>query len=283
MKKLLLPGLAFAALIAGPAMAADLRAPVYKRPVVALYNWTGFYVGLNAGYAAGHDTPARTLTAPNCVPRRVTICPNVVSLVSSSAQSMNPTGFSGGLQIGYNYQYGNILLGIESDINSFRLNRSNNFGPAQVAPLPFVLTTQDSATTNWLLTVRPRIGYFTNNFLAYITGGLAVTDETYSSTITMVTDKGTIGTFATSASQNVGWALGGGLEYAFAPSWSVKAEYLHVDFGNLNGATLNGTPSIGVNGMTGASLAYSNRLNADIVRIGINYNFGHYSALVVTK
>jgi outer membrane immunogenic protein len=164
-----------------------------------------------------------------------------------------------------------MFIGMESDINTFRLHGSANFGPMLVSTgFPARLTSQDSVKTNWLLTVRPRIGFAANNYLAYFTGGLAVTDESYSGTVAMATGGGAVirGTFNPSGSHDVGWAVGAGIEYSFAPLWSLKAEYLHVDFGTLTGTT---TVSGGVGGLAGSSLAFSNRLQADIVRVGVNY------------
>lgn len=118
----------FAALaFSGPAFAADLpaKALAYKAaPPVAAYGWTGFYVGANAGYAWGHSDPASSFTcpAPGACPYNVPV--QLGAFNAAGTGNLSPNGFAGGGQAGYNYQSGQLLYGVELDIESFRLNRS---------------------------------------------------------------------------------------------------------------------------------------------------------------
>jgi outer membrane immunogenic protein len=111
----------------GSAFAADLpaKALAYKAaPPVAAYGWTGFYVGANAGYAWGHSDPASSFTcpAPGACPYNVPV--QLSAFNAAGTGILSPNGFTGGGQAGYNYQSGQLLYGVELDIESFRLNRS---------------------------------------------------------------------------------------------------------------------------------------------------------------
>src|SRR6516165_7014632 len=286
MKKLLLTSIAFTALIAGPATAADLARPVYRRPVVVaapVYSWTGFYVGGNVGYAWSHaslDHPS--IFAPNCVGPA---CPGLLAAMAAP-QNMTSNGFTGGFQAGANYQTGPWVVGIEADIESFRLRNSFAFGPIRLIPppapgSPITLTSSGSVDTNWLATVRPRVGVAFANFLVYATGGVAFTKQNNTLNDVGITTgggpfTGTVGAFAVTSSRDVGWTAGGGIEYAFAPQWSLKAEYLHLDFGSATasaGATNQPPPALCPCGFTDAVLTVTTHLRADIVRVGLNYQF----------
>src|ERR1700682_645864 len=123
MKKLLLGSVAFAALIAGPAMAADLGVrPVYKSPVVApVIGWTGFYVGVNGGYAwnAGTQNHDATITSD---------FPDIgdLAVTTPGQTTLNPRGGCGGVQFGYNWQMGNVVFGLEPDFQAAAIKASND-------------------------------------------------------------------------------------------------------------------------------------------------------------
>lgn len=190
MKRLYLALVGLAAL-SSAAAAADLPAaapaPYYKAPVfVPVYSWTGFYAGLNGGGGIGRSAWAST------------------------------TGFtvSGGQiggTLGYNYQFGQGVIGVEGDLDWSAFSGSTNVG------CPAGCTTQDS----WMSTVRGRLGYAADRFMPYLTGGLAFGDVQTS----------TPG-FATSGTKT-GWTIGAGLEFGFIGNWTAKAEYLYVDLGSL--------------------------------------------------
>ncbi len=197
MKRVLLAGaaaLAFAT-VAGTASAADLGRPVYKAPayVSPIYTWAGFYIGINGGGAWGnYDYDFQP--------------PNVGHDLSG--------GLVGG-QLGYNWEYGPLVFGLETDLDWAGISGSN------ACPNPGFSC---NAKVDWLGTTRGRLGYsFNGGWLAYVTGGAAYGNVRRESTGP-----------ASSLSQDnthVGWTVGGGLEYGFARNWSVRAEYLYVDLG----------------------------------------------------
>jgi outer membrane immunogenic protein len=221
MKRVCLAIIGLAAL-AGTATAADLSRPAPvpyypKAPVmVPVYNWTGFYVGVNGGGGFG----------------------------SSAWDSTGRFNVSGGLvggTVGYNYQVGQAVFGVEGDLDWTNINGSTN-----------TLCPANCQTSNtWLSTVRGRLGYAADRFMPYVTGGVAFGDIRAS----------TPG-FAGASTTNTGWTLGAGLEYAFVNNWSVKAEYLYADLGSFN---------CGVACTAAATDNVSFRTN--ILRAGLNYRF----------
>jgi len=211
MKSLLFSSTALVAFVAGNvAEAADLavRMPV-KAPIAAVlpFNWTGFYVGAVAGYSWRDPTidfagngPAQALLAAGVVPRTVTV---------------DPHGFLGGAQAGYNFQSGPWVFGIEGDLQA--TGASDTFAPWKFS-------------NPWFGTVRGRGGYAFNNIFFYGTAGLAFGEL--------------IGqTFGVSENHtNVGWTVGLGAEFGLTPNWSAKAEFLFIDLNDSN-FTITGLPN----------------------------------------
>jgi outer membrane immunogenic protein len=227
MKKILLASVALIALV-GTAAAADLptKGPVYKAPAYAAYNWTGFYIGINGGGGWGNTTWNDTVPGNG---------------------SWKTSGWLVGATAGYNWQAPGsaFVFGIEGDIDAANINGTGN-NPDCVA----LVNCQTKST--WLGTIRGRGGYAWDRWLAFVTGGGAFGNIQASAAGT-----------PTESSSRFGWTLGGGVEYAFAGPWSLKAEYLYVDLGNFScSANACGVP---------APTTVSHTVN--IVRAGLNYRF----------
>jgi outer membrane immunogenic protein len=239
MRRILLAATAFTAMGFGSAFAADLpsRAPVAFAPP-PVFTWTGFYVGVNGGYAG--DKYRYNL--------------NGVPGLSASA-SINSSGFVGGGQIGYNFQFsGPFVLGLEADIQASGLKGEL----ALAATLGNNgLSANAGSKTDYFGTVRGRLGYAgIERLLVYVTGGYAYGNtKSYYSIVT----PGPVLAGSTSSTRS-GWTVGGGMEYAILPHWSIKAEYLYVDLGKKNLASF-GPASI------------SEKTKFNVVRAGINYRF----------
>ncbi|HLH96853.1 MAG TPA: outer membrane protein [Xanthobacteraceae bacterium] len=223
MKRMLYRGLMVlaAAAVASSAQAADLSpgygSPYYKAPTYSPgFGWGGFYLGLNGGGGWGRSTWDR-------------------------AGEFDLSGGVFGGTAGFGWQFGQVLLGIEGDVDW-----SGMSGSTAVA-CPAGCSTQN----NWLGTVRGRVGYAFDRILPYITGGIAAGDISAS----------TPG-FAGASQTNLGWALGAGVEVAVYQSWSIKAEYLHVDLGSFNCAL-----ACGLNSADNVSF------DANLLRGGVNYHF----------
>jgi outer membrane immunogenic protein len=262
----------------GAASAADLPARVYTKAPAMVdpgYNWTGFYVGGNVGYSWNMSDPNTTVIENgnylggcgiNCG----------VAVGAAASPSLRPNSFVGGVQAGYNYQVNNFVMGIEADINSFRNRASSTV--TQVYPPPgglgIIYTTTSNVSTDWLFTLRPRIGVaVTPGVLLYGTAGLALANVRY----TEAFNDNQINNFATQAAAvsqtRVGWTAGAGLEAKLVANWTGKIEYLYADLGSVSTTsrlvvTLN--PAL-----SGDTFNQSANLRSNIVRVGLNYHFGH--------
>ncbi|MDQ2084215.1 porin family protein [Xanthobacteraceae bacterium Astr-EGSB] len=211
MKRILLAGIAIAALagIIGSATAADLprQAPMYKAPayVAPMFNWTGAYIGLNAGGGWGKSS------------------------WSGTGDKFDVSGGMIGATVGYNWQFGTWVLGLEGDIDWTNIKGSNAFAETK---------------NEYLSTIRGRVGYSFDRWMPYVTGGLALGGVKATDVLGNSRDE-----------TKAGWTVGTGVEFAFAPQWTAKVEYLYVDLGNVEFAG-NKTDF------------YTN-----VVRGGVNYRF----------
>jgi outer membrane immunogenic protein len=272
----------------GSAFAADMavRAPAPLPPPPApLYNWTGFFAGLNAGYHWGR----------NCVN---TVTKNVFSFsgfedlgsaeasLGTGATCPDDNGFIGGGQIGYNWQLTNWVLGFETDLQGASNNNDQDAITNKTKVPATSLTPAGTATgiitsskdLRWLGTVRGRLGFLAApSFLVYGTGGLAYGKVEATTTISEDISFGnpTNGSFSDT---RTGWTVGGGVEWLFAPNWSVKAEYLYYDLGQVTWSL----PDINQFGFFGPIIPpallqtasqSTTRFNGNIVRAGINWHF----------
>jgi outer membrane immunogenic protein len=285
-KRRLLRGAALPALLAGPAIAADMPVKAPPAPPPAAYGWTGFYVGLNAGGTWAHSDAD---TNVNCnvtlgSPPLPYLCAsgfgaaNGPAVNAAGSGTITASGFTGGIQAGYNWQGPNLIYGLETDFGAFHLRGSRQGtgtypvsgpGPLVNAGAPFAINS--SFSTDWLYTLRGRIGVpVSSNLMAYATGGLALTRLGVSSSFSDI-DPNTAG--STNGSETkAGWVVGGGLEYALVNNWSIKAEYLFMEFGKVTatGTILN--PTVVIGGYA-QGISTSSDLTAQVARVGVNYKF----------
>jgi len=285
------------ALCAGSALAADLpsrKAPAYLPPPPPPPLWTGFYVGLNAGYTFGGSDSVYVGTYPGILNPELGGGPVFRAAQASAAISasgvLSPTtdGFIGGGQVGYNWQFNSsFVVGIEADIQGAgaRGSASGVGAGANTVEPGFGTASTVSVTKNldYLGTVRGRFGWLaTPTLLTYVTGGLAYggvkTTVGISSADTPfgVSLGGYTGSVGSFSDTRVGWTVGGGLEWMFMPNWSAKAEYLYYDLGDYN---FNAGGQTNVAGALSGNFFFQNntqaqtRYNGHIVRAGVNYHF----------
>jgi outer membrane immunogenic protein len=271
MIRLLLSSSAFAILLAGgPALAADQRPPVFtKAPMIPVFSWTGFYVGANAGGHWGRDSITTTTALGNFN------AASVAKIDASSPTTLKPQGWLAGAQIGYNVEVNHVVLGFEGDADW--LNGTNSRSLVFPGPNPTAGDVLSNSTQGtFLATLRPRIGAAYDRALFYITGGLAV--GTVKTTDSFAFGGGTVLETNTTTTTRVGWAAGGGFEYAFYDNWSVKIEGLHV---NLGGTYDVGIPCLVACPASTTDIVVHHRYTDNIARVGLNYRFGF--APVVAK
>jgi outer membrane immunogenic protein len=272
MKKALIAGAAFASLLAATnAFAADL--PVYSKApaVAAVYDWTGLYIGTNLGYSwgrgstDGNATGTRTV-ALNAVP------PVVTALALPLIGRADVNGFIGGGQLGYNWQRGTWLYGLEGDIQFSNERGSGDVCTVAGCPVGSAVFTRDYKL-DWFGTARGRVGFLpAERLLLYATGGLAYGNFSGSSW-TLPLDVGTW------SHLQAGWTVGAGVEAALGSNWSVKFEYLYMDLGHVGGSTATNTTVAGTT-TTVLTYVFNTRFTDSIARVGVNYKFGGPEAIV---
>jgi outer membrane immunogenic protein len=269
-------------LAAGAAFAADrVKAPIYKaRPPVALYDWTGCYAGGNAGWIGGGDQFDLTPSGAFDLPINVFSIPaNRAPLLSSHRP--HTSGFTGGIQIGCNKQFGNFVVGAEADLNFSSLDESivANFpGSPVIGQINGANPRTERITkeVDWYSTFRGRVGYAIDRLLVYGTGGLAVARiKTSTDVFFDPNTPGVLGGFHFAGAADLtrwGYAIGAGAEYGLPgawSSWTVKAEYLYLDFGSFSHVLPDVTG-------TAPTFSWTNnmRFHEHVVRVGASYRFG---------
>ena len=275
-KKLLLASAA-TALLTGAASAADLPRRAAPPPVftpVPVFTWTGAYFGINAGYA--FDASSRTnntfaVPFPYAAPGTV-----------ASFRNRSQDGFSGGGQIGYNWQLtpgSGVVIGVEADAQylDFGRNRNNAFVSGAVAPGYYLTDPRGLSSLDFFGTVRGRLGYAFDRTLVYGTGGFAYGSGS--------ADR-SFGGYAGNDSFRTGYAVGGGIEYALptdsflnffrSNAVTLKVEGLYV---NLDRNTRNQGAFV-INAANNFPVVYNNIGRRDdefaVIRAGLNYKFGSY-------
>ncbi len=244
MKKLLLTTVAFAALGMAPAVAADLAArPYTKAPAaaVAAFDWSGFYIGLNAGGGSSH----------NCWDLI-----NVAGVAGFQREGCHDaTGAIVGGQLGYRWQASNWVFGLEAQGDWSDLKGSS----ASIAPAGAGGTINTKIDAIGLFT--GQVGYAWNNVLWYVKGGAAVTRNKYTDTVSAT------GILADSASETRwGGAIGTGIEVSFAPNWSVGVEYNHLFMGKSD-------VSFPLTAIANSHID-TIKQNVDMATVRVNYRFG---------
>jgi outer membrane immunogenic protein len=274
MNKLLATGIALAALIGKHALAADM--PVKAPPAVAatVFSWTGFYAGVNAGYGWGDN--AISLTGD---PFSLFV-EGVGEGVLPTSIAANPRGFVGGAQIGWNYQSGQVVYGVEADLDYAHIKSSGTVLTPSAAPpisLGIPRTLMGSQSLDWLSTFRARLGFTpADRLLLFVTGGGAAGRANLSVGLTTndlggVAGSGCVaGTCEANSASNTlwGWSAGVGAEYAIGGNWSLRADYLHYDLGSISTNAVDPRFAPGTNSMTGTA-----HFRGEIARAGVNVKF----------
>jgi outer membrane immunogenic protein len=221
----------------GPVRTAPPQAPVaYIPPPPPPFSWTGFYIGGNAGVAWTEG--------------------DVTDSFGNSFGNSQRAVFAGGGQVGANYQINWLVLGVEADFD-WLANNNNSSNTFSFGGDAFQL----SANDRWMTTVAGRAGVAVNNWLIYAKGGggwVGVNNPT-------LTDVTTGSSISLSGNNNSGWLAGGGVEYAFAPNWTARLEYVGLRLNDKNFTVPAGA-------LAGDVINTGNR-GVNIVTVGVNYLF----------
>jgi outer membrane immunogenic protein len=255
MKKILLGS--FVALVMGGSAAIAADMPLKAPPPVALFSWTGCYVGIEGGGAWGRSRHDDVVTRLPDTPY------------------FDVSGGLAGVEYGCNHQFGgNWVFGIEGDI-SWTNKKGSSFDTGPVGIPSWSSETKEK----WISTSRARIGWAWDRTLVYVTGGFATAKV--EANVTVPTGFQVPAGFYSDHHTLYGWTVGAGIEYAFLNNWSLKAEYLYVRFQDqafqyLGSGLPLGSQRLGVN------------LDNHIVRAGLNWMFsdcayGNCAGPVVAK
>lgn len=252
----ILGALAATAALAAPAAAADLYSSggLKDGPAgAAQYSWTGFYAGVNAGGGWSQlDSKYDTSGAYNTKP------PTPWGLTINHTNA--DIGVVGGGQVGYNFQTGAFVIGLEGDFGYLGVSQTSNIISAYQGTQSLALGTKIEG--GFLADITGRIGYASGPALFYAKGGWAYFDGSVGTS--GITALGRTGVSDVSASGLSGWTIGGGIEYLISPSWSIKGEYQHFDFGSFDFHPVAADTTVVIN----------NSLTVDTVKVGLSYHIG---------
>ncbi len=236
------------------AKSADLPVSPYPPPAAApsVYNrvlpgpWTGFYFGANVGYGWANATGDYTLTG------------NTFTNGTLVGNPVNLDGINGGGQVGYNWQTGNFLIGVEGDIQEANQGKTFNYFCG------LACSVTETIKIDTIGTLRGRAGFAIKDVLFYGTGGLNYThgDNNFTGTL-----NGTSADLADFSHNSLGWVAGGGIEWMYAWGWSAKIEYLHLQ-NNNSAASITVPTSLG-----GGTLTNTASASNDVIRFGVNFHF----------
>jgi len=264
MKKILLASVALFG-FAGAASAADLPARAAPpAPIVAavpVFTWSGFYVGVNAGYGWQNNNnnsvfvPAGTFVTSPLTSGTITYGEN------------SGDGFVGGGQIGYNYQIGSFVVGVEADLQWADLGGSNGTAFTSFVPPATFVAAGAAGGVDWFGTVRARAGVAFDRALIYATGGFAYGGADDNNSF-----------FSNNDDVRTGWVLGGGFEYAFTNNLTAGIEGLWVNLDRDNNGTFIGTERTATGTVLPVSVPTRNNDDNDffVARAKLNFKFGTY-------
>jgi opacity protein-like surface antigen len=253
------------AVYAAPAGAAGPLA--FKAPVRSTWTWAGFYLGGNIGYGFGTSNTDTAFTD---------LATTGQLLATGSSNRLE--GMIGGAQAGYNWVAGNLVAGVEADLN-YSGQRAGLAAtcPGEVCNPALVGVVGDPSVQalfeqgqklEWFATLRGRLGAaVTPDAVAYVTGGLAVGEVMTAGTVLGFDGDGDpVNTIVSSHNTKAGWTAGGGVEARLIGNWTGRLEYLHLDLGSVTTVPAP-TPNSTV------ATAFTSRVTDDIVRLGVSYKF----------
>ncbi len=231
------------------------------------WSWTGFYVGADAGFVSNRSLTTTQASAGSY------FTPGPVGQLAVfnaiAPDTVSARGFDAAVHAGFNWQLRPFVVGIEAEYGAFRTRavRDTAFIASGVQS-----QLHNEVSVDWLSTARIRLGVGYSVWLFYLTGGAAVTGLKASSSYVDSAVGQPNGAVAVSQT-TLGWTIGAGVEIAIAPGWTVRGEYLHLDFPSVNGTGRITNPATGAFNPT----AFNADLRSDMVRLGVSYKFAWYT------
>ena len=230
-------------------------------------DWSGFYLG---GSVGANMTRAETsTTVADSVSYFTPPDPLQISNAGKGGSDLSEWNESFGLQGGYGHQFGGLFIGIEASAQTLSFSETRSRTVEYLSSSGNDFTLRQSVEAQWMASLRPRLGWAQDRWLAYVTGGVAMTrvemDYRFNDTTSFVASSR-----SKSEKTKLGWTAGIGGEYAIDENWSIRTEYLYSNFGSL------GTASDVMldNGGFTASLNHSADLQVHSAMLGVSYRFG---------
>lgn len=233
-------------------------------------DWNGFYIGINAGHAWAKSDVMTATTYSTTAPAYFAST-SVTSINADGIGRIKPSGFTGGVTLGYNWQFGHGIFGLETDYNHFNQDESRSRTTVYPCCAPTSYTLWQNVDVDNIATFRIRAGWVNPHWMIYGTAGAAHTKINYSE---VFTDTFASAYEASSQSHSKGgFVWGAGVEAQWAKHWSIKGEWLHSHFSTMSGpgnVMTAFTPAIA---FPNNAWSHSANLSVDMARIGLNYRF----------
>ncbi len=274
-------------IVKGPALAengafrpagAGPGVPPPPSPPFAM-NWTGFYLGAQIGYGYGDNDGSITYATPGGLAGQSNLGSSAIIVGGGNNSNGDATGVIGGAHLGYNQQFDKWVVGLEGSVDPTLMSRNflvsvPNSAADPTGALGIGATATGSIWSTIQGSVRARAGYALDRMLFYGTGGVAV--GAFGSNFQVYGNDLTLAPFYAAdmrSSTRAGWTVGGGVEYAVNPHWSVRGEYRYTDFGHMGDSPA--ATSIGV------VYAADRHLDQNQVQVGVSYKFGEDASVPV--
>jgi len=232
--------------------------------------WGGLYVGGNIGWAGSRHSAQTTTQFDPSKYYNVPSDQNDIQEVGD--QDLDSNDLTGGGQIGYNWQFRWCVFGIETDFNSLSTDIFTSRSKPYTAAPTGTLTITSTAQTNWLWTVRPRLGFAIDRWLFYGSGGLTLAnlEADFSVSDDYSVALGNVAEHQNISETKAGWTVGGGVEVRLDKNWSIRSEYLYADLGTLSGDTHD---MYTTGGYSPNTIHHEADFTVHLVRVSLNYKF----------
>jgi outer membrane immunogenic protein len=264
--------LAAALAFSGSAFAADLPAKAPPMAAPAYPSWTGWYAGIDGGGVWGTTDPS---ARDNRTTDGFFAQSNISAVEAGGSQKFDNSGGTIGGQIGYLYQAGPAILGLEAGVNWMGLKGTTTNSALYPVNAPDRFTWNLEGKSDFLFTFLGRVGYNLGAWYPYVTGGLAVAHLKYTANF-IDTFYPTNNTFSFSE-YKAGYAIGGGAEWRIAPHWLLRGEYLYMNFDSIDGTgTIACTPGVGAcaaNGANRTTFNFSAKFKENLGRVAVSYQW----------
>jgi outer membrane immunogenic protein len=262
---------------------ARKAAPV--APAVPVFTWSGFYAGVNAGINWSNRNVNTSYVDTDLADQ---MTPSEIAYLNPLPYGNSRTGFIGGIQLGYNYQINQLVLGAEADFMGAALSKTSRTSVTTdamwgIAGEAGYSTFSTKIQQNWLGTVRARLGYAVDRFMVYGTGGFAYGNVKSTSATTAIYPAGNdvfaegLESWAGSKSQTkLGYAIGAGIEYAITNNWTIRGEYLYYNLGQITNVSLPTTMTFSQSTTANDSTNVGRNkttVDGNIVRLALSYKF----------